>query len=91
MAQFDQAALLRLCAAELDRLGGSPLQAQAGTAYAALIRRDAGSMLASARVLSEAGTSRDPAASAASAALVLASVAFSSAEPSTETRAEQAP
>ena len=91
MAQFDQAAILRLCAAGLDGLVKTPLQAQASTAYAALIQRKAGSMLASARVLREATSPRDPAASAASATLVLASVVFSSAEPCTEARAEQAP
>jgi uncharacterized membrane protein YccC len=91
MAQFDQAAVLRLCAAKLDRLVGSPLQAQASAAYAALIRRDAGSMLGLARVLREAASSRDPAASAASAALVFASAALSSAEPSAGIRAEEAP
>jgi hypothetical protein len=91
MALFDQAALLRLCAAELDRFVTTPLQAQASTAYAALIRRDTGSMLASARALREAASSGDPAASTASAALVLASVAFSSAEPSTEIRTKQTP
>jgi uncharacterized membrane protein YccC len=90
MARFDQAAILRLCAAELDRLVESPFQTQASTAYAALIRRDAGSMLASARVLHEAASSRDSATSTAGAALVLASVAFSSAEPCTEAHAEQA-
>jgi hypothetical protein len=90
MAQFDQAAILRLCAAGLDGLTVSPLQTQASRAYAALLRRDAGSMLASARVLREAASSRDPVANAASAALVLASVAFSSAEPCTEAHAEQA-
>jgi len=42
-------------------------------------------------VLHEAASSRDPAASTASAALALASVTFSSAEPCTEARAEQAP
>jgi hypothetical protein len=91
MAQFNQAAILRLCAAGLDGLVKTPLQSKASAAYAALIRRDAESMLASARVLREAASSRDPAASTVSAALVLASVAFSSTEPCTGALAEQAP
>jgi uncharacterized membrane protein YccC len=81
MANFDQAATLRLCGAELDRLANSSLRALVDAAYRALIERDARSILASAHALREAASPGDPSVTAASATLVLASAAFTSARP----------
>ena len=82
MANFDQAAALRLCDAELRRLADNSIRAQVGSAYRALRERDATSMLTSAHALHQAGRPpQDQATLAASAALVLASVAFDSPPP----------
>lgn len=76
MANFDRAAILRLCDAELDCLANGPLRTHVDAAYSALAARDAGSMIASAHALHQAQSAGDASATAASAALVLASAAF---------------
>lgn len=81
MSCFDRAATLRLCAAQLDRLANGPLTDIAEAARTSLARRDGAAILASARALREAAFQRDPDATAACAALVLASVAFTVAPP----------
>ena len=92
MANFDQAATLRLSGAGLDELANGSLRALVDTAYRALIERDARSILASAHALREAASPHDPSVAAASAALVLASAAFTSASPGVaEPSAERTP
>jgi uncharacterized membrane protein YccC len=92
IAYFDQAATLRLCHVELDRLAMGPLHTEVNAAYAALVQRDARSILAAAHALREATSFRNPPVIGASAALLLASVAFRPAESSvTEFLAEKAP
>jgi hypothetical protein len=82
MANFDQAASLRFCDAELRRLADNSIRAQVGSAYRALRERDATSILTSAHALHQAARPpQDRATLAASAALVLASVAFDSPPP----------
>jgi Fusaric acid resistance protein family len=76
MANFDRAAILRLCDAELDCLANGPLRTHVGVAYGALAARDARSMITSAHALLQAQSVREISATAASAALVLASAAF---------------
>ena len=78
MAIFDQAATLRLCEVELDRLAGGPLRTEVGAAYNSLVKRDPGAIVASAHALSEAASIRGVSVVDASAALVLASVTFAS-------------
>ena len=51
---FDQAAALRQCSAELDRLGAGPLADAAIAARTALAQRDGNEMLTAARTLREA-------------------------------------
>ena len=76
MANFDRAAVLRLCDAELDCLADGPLRTHVGAAYSALAARDARSMIASAHALHQAQSAGEVSATAAGAALVLASAAF---------------
>jgi uncharacterized membrane protein YccC len=76
MAIFDRAAILRLCDAELNRLANGPLRTHVGAAYSALAARDAESMIVSAQALYKAQPPGDVSAAAASAALALASTAF---------------
>jgi uncharacterized membrane protein YccC len=76
MANFDGAAVLRLCDAELDCLANGPHRTHVGAAYSALAERDAKSMIASAHALYQAQSVGDVSATAASAALVLAGAAF---------------
>ena len=71
---FDQAAALRQCSAELDRLGAGPLADAAIAARTALAQRDGNEMLTAARTLREAAAQHDVCADPACAALVLASV-----------------
>ena len=78
MAIFDQAATFRLCEVELDRLAEGPLRTEVGAAYTSLVKRDAGAIVASAHALNEAASIRDISVAGASAALVLASVTFTS-------------
>ena len=78
MANFDRAAVLRLCAAELDGLANGPLRRHVEAAYSALAARDAKSMIASAYALHQARSAGAVSATAASAALVLAGAAFTS-------------
>jgi uncharacterized membrane protein YccC len=90
MAIFDQAATLRLCEVELDRLAHGPLRIEVGAAYTSLVKRDPGAIVASAHALNEAASIRDISVADASAALVLASVTFTSPRPSAELSAERA-
>ena len=77
MLWFDRAAALRLCGAGLDRLATGPLANVAEAARAALVQRDGPALLSSAKALGEAAASgHNPVATAACAALVLASVSF---------------
>jgi uncharacterized membrane protein YccC len=76
MANFDRAAALRLCDAELDGLANGPLRAHVEAAYRALAARDASSMIASADALHQARPAGAVSATAASAALVLAGAVF---------------
>jgi uncharacterized membrane protein YccC len=76
MANFDRAAILRLCDAELNCLASGRLRTHVGAAYGALAARDARSIIASAHALQQAQSVGDVSATAASAALVLASAAF---------------
>jgi uncharacterized membrane protein YccC len=76
MANFDRAAVLRLCDTELNCLADGPLRTRVGAAYNALAARDARSMIASAHALHQAQSVGGVSATAASAALVLASAAF---------------
>jgi hypothetical protein len=76
MANFDRAAVLRLCDAELDCLANGPLRTHVGAAYSALAARDVRSMIASAHALHRAQSVGGASATAASAALVLAGAAF---------------
>ena len=76
MAHFDRAAVLRLCAAELDGLANGPIRRHVEAAYRALAARDASSMIASADALHQARSAGAVSATAASAALVLAGAAF---------------
>jgi uncharacterized membrane protein YccC len=76
MANFDRAAILRLCDAELNCLANGPLRTHVGAAYDALSARDARAMIASAHALHQAQSVGEVSATAASAALVLASGAF---------------
>ena len=76
MHLFDQADALRRCCAELDRIGQGPLAGAAQAAREALTRRDGGEILASAGALHEAGARSNLSTSAAIAALIAASAAF---------------
>jgi hypothetical protein len=76
MANFDRAAILRLCDAELDCLANGPLRTHVGAAHVALEARDARSMIASAHALRQAQSVGEVSVTAASAALVLAGAAF---------------
>jgi uncharacterized membrane protein YccC len=78
MANFDRAAVLRLCDAELNRLVNGPLRTHADAAYRGLAARDARSMIASAHALHQAQSVGGVSAIVASAALVLAGAAFTS-------------
>jgi uncharacterized membrane protein YccC len=89
IAIFDQAATLRLCEAELDRLAQGPLRTEVGAAYTSLVKRDPGAIVASAHALNEAASIRDISVAGASAALVLASVTFTSPRPGAEIPAER--
>jgi uncharacterized membrane protein YccC len=77
MADFDRAAILRLCDAELNCLADGLLRTHVGVAYGALAARDARSMITSAHALHHDQSAGEVSATAASAALVLASAAFS--------------
>ncbi|MGY3586679.1 putative membrane protein YccC [Bradyrhizobium sp. USDA 4341] len=88
MAIFDQAATLRLCEVELDRLAQSPLRTEVGTAYTSLVKRDPGAIVASAHALNEVASIRDVSVAGASAALLLASVTFTSSRLGAEFSAE---
>jgi Fusaric acid resistance protein family len=88
MARFDQAAALRLGQLELDRLMRGPLRAEAGAAHAALGRRDPASMIAAAEALRQGASLGDVSVAGASAALVLASVAFTPPRSDVESLAE---
>ena len=78
MVNFDRAAVLRLCDAELDCLANGPLRTHVSVAYSGLAARDARSMIASAHALHQAQAAGGVSATAASAALVLAGAAFTS-------------
>ena len=88
MASFDQAATLRLCEAEMDRLAGG-LRTEVSAAYGALRERDSKSIIASAHALHESASLQDIPAAGASAALVLASVVFTLPRPGAEFAAEK--
>ncbi len=88
MASFDQAATLRLCEVELDRLAEG-LRAEVSAAYGALRVRDSESIIASAHALHEAASLQDIPAAGASAALVLASVVFTLPRPDAEFAVEK--
>ena len=90
MAIFDQAATLHLCEVELDRLTEGPLRTEVGAAYTSLVKRDPRAIVASAHALSEVASIRDVSVADASAALVLASVAFTSPRLGAELSAERA-
>ncbi len=83
MRCFDQAATLRVCGAELDRLADGRLTDAARAAQISLAQRDATTMLAAAKALRETASPRDERAASACAALVLASVIFSPAQSGT--------
>jgi hypothetical protein len=89
MAIFDQAATLRLCEVELDRLAEGPLRTEIGAAYTSLVRRDPRAIVASAHALNEAASIRDVSVAGAGAALVLASVTLASPRPGAEFSAER--
>ena len=89
MAVFDQAATLRLCEVELDRLAQGPLRTEVVAAYTSLVKRDPGAIVASVHALNEAASIRDISVAGASAALVLASVTFASPRPGAEFSAER--
>ncbi|MGY3496356.1 FUSC family protein [Bradyrhizobium sp. USDA 4502] len=76
MGGFDKAAALRLCEVELDGLPPGQLSAEVAAAYAALATRHPDAMIASASALREAGSLRNTSVAGASAALLLASIAF---------------
>jgi uncharacterized membrane protein YccC len=76
MRLFDQAASLRRCGTELDRLVNGPLAGAADAARAALAQRNANAVLASAKALHEAAPRHGSAAVSACGALVLASFVF---------------
>jgi hypothetical protein len=76
MANFDRAAVLRICDAELNFPVNGPLRTHVEAAYRALAARDARSMIASAHALHQAQSAGEVSATAAGAALVLASAAF---------------
>ena len=78
---FDQAAALRQCNVELDRLGAGPLADAAIAARTTLAQRDSNEMLSAARTLHEAASQHDVCADPACAALVLASVVVATAQP----------
>jgi hypothetical protein len=80
MGCFDQAAILRRCRAELDRLAG-PLAEPALAAQAALALRNGRAVLAAAEALRQAATRSNLSADSALATLVSASVAFAPAQP----------
>jgi uncharacterized membrane protein YccC len=88
MAAFDQAAALRLGRLELDRLMQGPLRTEVRAAHAALGGRDPASMIAAAQALWEAASLRDVSVAGASAALVLASLAFTPPRSGAESLAE---
>jgi hypothetical protein len=89
MAIFDEAAALRLCKVELDRLAQGPLRTEVGAAYTSLVKQDPSAVAASAHALNEAASVRGISAAGASAALVLASVTFTSRRPGAEFSAER--
>ena len=88
MASFDQAATLRLCEVEMDRLADG-LRMEVGAAYGALRERDSKSIIASAHALHEAASLQGIPAAGATAALVLASVVFTLPHPGAEFAAEK--
>jgi uncharacterized membrane protein YccC len=89
MANFDRAAVLRLCDAELDRLAQGPLRTEVGAAYTSLVKRDLGAIVASAHALNEAASIRNISVADAGAALTLASVTLTSSRPGAEFSAEK--
>lgn len=89
MAIFDQAATLRLCEVELDRLAQGPLRTEVGAAYTSLVKRDPDAIVASAHALNEAASIRDISVAGANAALVLASVTLTSPRLGVEFSAER--
>jgi uncharacterized membrane protein YccC len=89
MASFDQAATLRLCEHELDRLAEGPLRTEVSAAYEALRERGSKSIIASAHALHEAASLQDIPVAGASSALVLASVVFTLPRPGAEFAAEK--
>jgi hypothetical protein len=91
MAGFDQAAALRLGQLELERLMQGPLRTEVRAAYAAIGERDPASMIAAAHALREAASRRDVSVAGASAALVLASVAFTPPRSGVESLTEKSP
>jgi uncharacterized membrane protein YccC len=76
MRCFDQAEALRRSRAELDRLRQAPLADVTQTAREALIRRNGGAIFAAAKALHQAAARSNLSASAATAALIAASAAF---------------
>jgi uncharacterized membrane protein YccC len=76
MRWFDQAATLRRCAAELDRLAASPLKEAASAARAALTLRDDNAIMAAAEALRLIAAEHNISADQALTALVTAGVAF---------------
>ena len=88
MANFDCAAVLRFCDAELDRLAQGPLRTEIGAAYTSLVKRDPTEIIASAHALKEAASVRDISAAGASAALTLASLMLTSPCPGADFSAE---
>ncbi|WP_027555445.1 FUSC family protein [Bradyrhizobium sp. Cp5.3] len=82
MRCFDQAAILRRCRVELDRLAAGALAEPARAAQAALALRNDRAILATADALRQAASRRGLSANSTLAALVSASVAFASMQPS---------
>jgi len=76
MCCFDEAATLRRCSTELNRLATGPLADVAEAARAALARRNGSAALAAAEALRKTAAQRDLNVDSACAALVLASIAF---------------
>jgi hypothetical protein len=77
MRLFDQAAALRRCGTELDRLANGPLAGAADAARTAFAQRNANAVLASAKTLREAAPRHESPAVSACGALLLASFVFS--------------
>ena len=90
MRNFDQAAALRRCRAELDRLATGPLADAARAAGAALVSRNGPTTLAAAEALRQTASQSHLSVGPVLAALVSTSVAFGAqqalAGPSTEKR-----